>query len=62
MPPCLMLSIIRYGSRVNSSNRVKGVAIEKRDFGSPSTTVANFYIVYGVNDLHTSFNKTGFDK
>ena len=47
MPPCLTLSIIRYGSRVKCSNPGKGVApfptaIEKRAFESPSTKVANF--------------------
>ena len=52
MPPCLALSIIRYGSRVKWSNPGKGVApsptpwcskaIEKGAFGSPSTMVANF--------------------
>ena len=47
--PCLKPSIIRYGSRVKWSNPEKGVAplhlgvvaIEKRDLGSPSSTVAN---------------------
>ena len=51
MPPCLTLSIIRYGSRVKWSNPKKGVhpplhlglvVIEKGAFGSPSTMVANF--------------------
>ena len=52
MPPCLTLSIIRYGSRVKWSNPGKGVApsptpwcskLSKRElFGSPSTMVANF--------------------
>ena len=51
MPPCLTLSIIRYRSRVKSSNPGKGVApsptpryssYRKGAFGSPSTTVANF--------------------
>ena len=51
MPPCLTLSIIRYGSRVKWSNPGKElrpplhlgvVAIEKGAFGSPSTMVANF--------------------
>ena len=52
--PCLILSIIRYGSRVKWSNSGKGVApsptprcIEKGAFGSPSTKVANFtYYIY----------------
>ena len=48
MPPCLTLSIIRYGSRVKWSNPGKGVApsptprcskLSKRE---PSTMVANF--------------------
>ena len=51
MPPCLTLSIIRYGSRVKQSNPGKEqrpplhlgvVAIEKGAFGLPSTMVANF--------------------
>ena len=51
MPPCLTLSIIRYGSRVKWSNPGKGVAhtlhlgavtIEKGTFESLSTRVANF--------------------
>ena len=60
MPPCLTLSIIRYGSRVKWSNPGKElrppihhdvVAIEKGAFGSPLTMVANFtfftfYIIY----------------
>ena len=54
MPPCLTLSIIRYGSRVKWSNPGKGVAhplhlgivaIEKEAFGSPSTTVSNFILL-----------------
>ena len=36
IPPCLTLSIIRYGSRVKWSNPGKGA------FESPSTTVTNF--------------------
>ena len=51
IPPCLTLSIIRYGSRVKWSNPGNGVApplhlgvvaIEKGAFVSPSTMVANF--------------------
>ena len=51
MPPCLTLSIIRYGSRVKWSNPEKGVApplhlgvvaIEKGAFGPISAKVANF--------------------
>ena len=47
MPPCLTLSITRYGSRVKWSNSAPSLhigveAIEKGAFGSPSTTVANF--------------------
>ena len=54
IPPCLTLSNIRYVSRVKWSNPGKGiapsshlgvVAIEKRTFWSPSTTVANFIII-----------------
>ena len=51
MPPCLTFSVIRHGSRVKWSNPGKGgsvlplhlgvIAIEKGDFGSPSTMVAN---------------------
>ena len=55
IPPCLTLSIIRYGSRVKWSNPGKGVApplhlgvvaIEKGALGSPSTMVANFIYIY----------------
>ena len=55
MPPCLTLSIIRYGSRVKWSNPGKGVrpplhlgvvAIEKGAFWSPSTMVANFTLTF----------------
>ena len=56
IPPCLTLSTIRYVSRVKWSNPGRGVepslhfsvvAIEKRAFGSPSNTVANFtYFTY----------------
>ena len=51
MPPCLALSIIRYGSRVKWSNPGKLIApsptpwcssYRKGSFGLPSTTVANF--------------------
>ena len=49
MPPCLTLSIIRYGSTVKWSNPGKGVApfpslvaIEKGAFGSSSNMVTNF--------------------
>ena len=51
MPPCLILSIIRYGSRVKLSNPGNGVApsptpryssYRKGAFESPSTKVANF--------------------
>ena len=51
MPPCLKLSIKRYGSRVKWGNPGKGVAsspaprvvaIKKAAFGSPSTAVTNF--------------------
>ena len=63
MPPCLTLSIIRYGSRVKWSNPRKGVgkgatpslhlgvvAIEKGALGSPSTMVANFtyFFIYDL--------------
>ena len=49
MPPCLTLSIIRYGSRVKWSNplHLGVVAIEKGAFKSPSTMVINFtYYIY----------------
>ena len=52
IPPCLTLSIIRYGSRVKWRQswewssalplHLGVVAIEKGAFGSPSTMVANF--------------------
>ena len=52
MPPCLALSIMRWGSRVKWNNPGNGVApsllhlhvvaIEKRAFGSPLTRVTNF--------------------
>ena len=42
MLPCLTLSIIRYGSRVEWRNPGKGVAIEKGAFRSPLTVVTNF--------------------
>ena len=47
---CLTHRIIRYGSRVKWSNPGKGVgpsptAIEKGDFGSPSTTLLTLCIV-----------------
>ena len=54
MPPCLTLSIIRYGSRVKWSNPGKGVAlslhlgvvaIEKGALWSPSTMVANLLTI-----------------
>ena len=53
MPPCLTLSIIRYGSRVKWSNPGKGVApsptpwcSKLSSFGSPSTMVAYFTFFY----------------
>ena len=55
IPLCLILSTIRYVSRIEWSNPGKGVvpslhlgevAIEKGAFGSPLTTVANFTYVY----------------
>ena len=45
MPPCLTLSIIRYGSREKSSTlplHFGVVVIEKKAFGSPST----IYIIH----------------
>ena len=67
MPPCLTLSIIRYGSRVKWSNPGKGVAaplhfgvvaIEKGAFWLPSTMVANFtYFFITLERPHIS--KTG---
>ena len=48
MPPCLILSILRYVSRVKWSNPENGVApfpIERGAFGLPSTKVANFTIL-----------------
>ena len=53
IPPCLTLSIIRYGSRVKWSNPGNGVApspthwcssYRKGSLRSPSTMVAKFYI------------------
>ena len=56
MPPCLTLSIIRYGSRVKWSNPGKEVApsptpwcsklSKKGAFGSPSTMVAYLLFFY----------------
>ncbi len=55
MPPCLTLSIIRYGqilkgkrnkTKLSISVFVSVVAIEKGAFGSPSTTVSNFTYFY----------------
>ena len=68
MPPCLTLSIIRYGSRVKWSNPGKGVApsptpwcssYQKGDFGSLSTTVANLpqMFIYSVKYVHRLQNK-----
>ena len=62
IPPCLTLSIIRYESRVKWSNPGKGVAIENGAFGSPSTTVTNFYfycqkiklIQYKLDQFHST--------
>ena len=57
MPPCLTLSILRYGSRVKWSNLEKGVAppqhlvvvaIENGAFRSLSTTVANFTFYWPI--------------
>ena len=62
MPPCLTLSIIRYGSRVNGdilgkeyrpSQHLGVVAIEKGTFGSPSTMVANNF-----NPVSAAVSKT----
>ena len=50
MPPCLTLSIIRYGSKVKRSNPGKEVvAVEKRAFGSPSITVTNFTLIIYIH-------------
>ena len=56
MAPYLTFSIIRYGSRVKWSNLGNGVvlsllhlsvvAVEKGAFGSPSTMVTNFTLLY----------------
>ena len=55
IPPCLSLSIIRYGSRIKWRNPRKGVvpfptsrccSYWKGAFGSPLTTVANFTLYY----------------
>ena len=62
MPPCLTLSIIRYGSRVKWSNPgEEGVASltpwcyrYRKTFGSPSTKVANFIwtgLIISFNDI-----------
>ena len=65
MPPCLTLSIIRYGSKVKWSNPEKGVApfphlsvvvIEKGASMSPSTTVAklNNWLIGLVDKVFTN--------
>ena len=69
MPPCLTLSIIRYGSRVKWRNPGKGVAsslhlgvvaIKKGAFGSPSTIVdkikakISVYLLLFWQKYHTS--------
>ena len=65
MPPCLTLSIIRYGPRVKWSNPGKAVApslhlgvvaIEKEAFGSPSTNVANFTLLYPSAELQSVYS------
>ena len=71
MPPCLTLSIIRYGWRVKWVNPEKGVApsptpsvvaIEKGAFRSFLTTVANFTYLWKseqetiVNVIYTNSN------
>ena len=54
MPPCLILIIIRYGSRVKWSNTGTGVVSspkllsKKEAFGSPSTKIANFLLTYMI--------------
>ena len=57
MPPCLILSIIRLGSRVKWSNPGNGVepysrfcvvAIEKGAFGSPPTKVTDYFLSLGL--------------
>ena len=62
MPPCLTLSIIRYGSRVGGAIQKKEyhptlhfgvVAIEKRAFRVPLTTIGQFTI-YKVFLFHTN--------
>ena len=54
IPPCLILSLMRYVSWVKWSNPGKGVApfptsrvlaIEKGAFRSPSTTASNFFSI-----------------
>ena len=64
IPPYLTLSYIRYGSRVKWNNPGKGVvpslhlsvvATEKGAFGSPSTTVANFFTYKGYRGLFKQF-------
>ena len=47
MPPCLTLSIIRYGSRVY----LGVVATEKGAFGSPSNTVTNLLYLSIYNHI-----------
>ena len=60
MPPCLTLSIIRYGSRVKWNNPGKGVAaslhlgvvaIEEGAFGLPLTKGRQliYLYTYGIN-------------
>ena len=60
-PPCLTLSIIRYGSRLKSSNSGKEsylflhlsvVAMEKGAFRSSSTKVANFTYIHIFMRIH----------
>ena len=67
IPPCLTLSIIGYVSRVKWSNLGKRVApgvvaIEKGDFWSPSTMVANYYYIQfkNVNRLDSLVPQTTY--
>ena len=64
MPPCLTLSIIRYGSRVSGAIQGKElhltpylsvVAIEKGAFGSPSITVSQLNKKWSADNPMSKF-------
>ena len=66
MPPCLTLSIIRWGFRIKRGNPGNGVApsphlgvvtIEKGTFGSPSTKVADFtFLLTYIVEMFRAYN------